>query len=403
MAKRTMVLLIIVCSVTAAIISALVTQFIVNNTYQEGEIYIAGEEYNLLLEYFEMGDIGVAIEEFYYEDVDISSLALSAKQGMVHGLNDSISAYYTPDEFEVFDENALGSYISLGMMLEEDYSTGYKRVERLFSGTPAESAGISEGDLIMAIDGTDTRGMDIDFAVSMIRGVEGTTVELSVRTANSEEPFTLTRETRDIQVAFSDMLDADIGIIEIMEFSGSSVADVQRAMDSLDEDGAQAIILDLRGTPGGYISQASELADNLLESAVITYTQNKAGEQIYTESDDEWTWSKPVCVIVDENTRGVAEVFAAALQENGRAKVVGVTTAGLGGSPELIDLPNTGAGLKLITSQFYTPGGNLISENGITPDIHVELDMAIVESGAMTIEQDAQLQAAADVLREELG
>ncbi len=109
-----------------------------------------------------------------------------------------------------------------------------------------------------------------------------------------------------------------------------------------------------------------------------------------------------MCVLVDEATSGVAEVFAAALQENGRAQVVGMTTAGQGGSPSLIDLPGTGAGLKLVTAQYYTPNGNLISGTGVTPDVIVEMDQELFESGGMNMDQDEQLQAAADVLRTEL-
>ncbi len=281
MAKRTTIILIAICTASAAIISALITYFVVNNSYQQGDIYIAGEDYELLLDYFEMGDIVTTIEDHYYKDVEATDLSVSAKRGMLEGLNDSISAYYTAEEFEVFDENALGSYISLGMMLEEDPATGYKRVLRTFPGTPAEDAEISVDDIIKEIDGVDTRNMDIDFAVSMIRGVETTTVDLLVQTADGDKEMTLTRETREVQVAFSDMIDEDIGIIEILEFSGSCVDDVLSSIDYLQEDNAKAIIIDLRRNPGGYISQATELADAFLENAVISYTQNKEGQQIF--------------------------------------------------------------------------------------------------------------------------
>lgn len=193
------------------------------------------------------------------------------------------------------------------------------------------------------------------------------------------------------------MLGSQIGYIDIVEFSGSSVDDFKKALETMNKEGAKAIVLDIRNTPGGYISQASAVADLLLDGGDIYSTKGKDNAVFTISAKEGVETTLPMILLVNNETKGVAEVFAAALQENGAAEVIGEQTYGKGVVMSTLQVPNSGDGLRMVTAFYYSPKGNAINEKGVTPDIPVEMTEA-----AETSDGDPQLQKAIETLQEKL-
>lgn len=393
MTGRRLAFLLAAIVITVAAATAIITYSIaINNSRSVGEIYIAGEEYDRLMKYFEMDDVATEIENAYYQDADGEAMLVGALEGMVESLGDGYSRFYDEEDYKYFDERSEGSYIGLGMMLEKDEETGYARVSRVFADTPAYDSNILVGDLIAEIDGRDTREIDIDNAVSRLRGQDGTEVTLKIISSDTILDTTIVRRTTEMQVVFSDMINATTGYIDVAEFSGTSTEDFRAALETVIEEGAEQLIIDVRGTPGGYISQVADICDMLLSEGRICYTVGKDGEGNTWTATTETLWDKPIVVLVDERTQGVAEIFAAAIQGNQRGQIVGQRTVGKGVVLSLVPIGNTGDGMKLVTGEYYSPTGERINENGVTPDIEVE------QAAAADEEEDAQLQAAIQAL-----
>ena len=201
------------------------------------------------------------------------------------------------------------------------------------------------------------------------------------------------RKTPNTQVVFSDILENSIGYIDIAEFSGSSVSDFEKAVKTITDEGANAVIIDIRDNPGGYISQASEIADKFLSSGDIYYTLNRTNEKFVISADEKCDVSLPVVVLVNENTKGAAEVFAAALKDNGAATLVGTTTNGKGAVLTTMQIPNTGDGLRLVSAYYYTPNGEAINKIGVAPHEKVFMDENLGDA-----QSDTQLQKAIEIL-----
>lgn len=393
MKKKQIIALCAAVAFMFAVGASVVTYLIMKHSNKD-EIYVAGDRYNRLLKFFELDDIADLVDTNYYKESESDELVLGALKGFVNELGDGYSKFYPEEYFKYFDENTEGSYMGQGMLVDKDEETGYIRVNRVFADTPAHEQNISAGNLIKSIDGMDTSLMDAESAVSCLRGADGTDITLTVAAGQTEMEVKFIRKSPDSQVVFSDMLNNGIGYIDIAEFSGSSVSDFKNAVKTITDENAKAVIIDIRDNPGGYISQASEIADMLLSSGDIYYTINRTGEKFVISADEKTELSIPVAVLINGNTKGVAEVFAAALKENGAAKLVGTTTYGKGVVLSTFQVPNTGDGIRIVTAHYYSPNGNSINENGVTPDSTV----APSASADLSADNDAQLQKALEIL-----
>ena len=396
MTKKQIIILCVIVAVAFTVVSSTLTYYFTTNS--RGEIYLSGDEYERLMNYFEQDEIAELIAENYYDEVDRTALIDGTFKGMVESLGDGYSRYYDEEDFQYFDATAEGSYIGQGMLLTEDES-GYVRVSRVFPDTPAYEANITAGALILSIDGRDTREIDVENTVSRLRGKDGIDVKLRIRIGDEETDVEFTRRSSELQVVFTDMLSDEIGYIDIVEFSGNSVSGFTDALESLNEEGATSIVIDLRNNPGGYISQASEIADMLLDGGQIYYTIGKDGEKFSITADSATSCSLPIVVLADETTKGAAEVFAAALKENGRAQIVGNRTYGKGVVISMLRIPSSGAGIRLVTAHYYTPTGAPINEVGVTPDQVISAEINPPDSEDSTSVQDAQISAAMELLQ----
>jgi carboxyl-terminal processing protease len=239
----------------------------------------------------------------------------------------------------------------------------------------------------------DTREMDAESAVSCLRGKNGVDITLDVLAGDSAIQLTFVRKSVNTQVVFSDMLESGVGYIDIMEFSGSAESNFRKELKTMADEDARAIIIDIRNVPGGYISQASAIADMLIESGDI-YTTKGRDNAVFTISAKNGRETElPIYLLVNEDTKGVAEVFAAALKENGIAKVIGTQTYGKGVVMSTLQVPNSGDGVRLVTAFYYSPKGNPINGAGVTPD------EVVADAAASDEEQhsDPQLDKALEI------
>lgn len=388
MTKKQTLLLCIATAVVFAAVAAGITYFAIN-LHRQDDLYVAGENYNRLLEFFELDDVAELIEKNYYQEVDTDTLVEGSLEGVMEHLGDGYSRFYDERYFQYFDENTEGSYIAQGMLVDQDDKTGYILVKRVFPDTPAYEQNIVAGNYITAIDGMSTQKMDAESAVSCLRGKNGMEVKLDILAGDTPISLSFVRKATDTQVVFTDMLSAQVGYIDIVEFSGNSVSDFKKAIKTMENENAKAIVIDIRNTPGGYISQASNVADLLLDEGDIYTTKGKNNTVFTISAKKGQETTLPIVLLVDGETKGVAEVFAAALQENGAATVVGEQTYGKGVVMSILQIPNSGNGVRMVTGFYYTPKGNALNEKGVTPDI-------LAESGSdsQDSESDAQLAAA---------
>jgi len=329
------------------------------------------------------------IEEYYlfdYEDEDIEN---GIYKGLMAGLGDIYTGYYTPEEYASFMESSNGSYSGIGAMLQQDYSTGIISVVRVFDGSPAAEAGMLPGDILYMVEDGEVTGKDLSLVVTDLKGKEGTEVHISVLRETDVLEMTLTRRNIQVPTVENRMIDGEIGYIAITEFDDVTDEQFMEALDSLESQGMKKLIIDLRDNGGGLVDVTCSILDRLLPEGLIVYTEDKYGNRQEETSDAENYFSGDMVVLVNGNSASASEIFAGAIKDYGVGTLIGTQTFGKGIVQSLFPLSD-GSAVKITVSRYYTPSGNNIHEVGITPDIVLEADR---ES-----EEDNQLQKAIEVL-----
>ncbi len=340
------------------------------------------------------------IEANYYEDVDTDEL----RDGLYAGLFDNLdvySEYYTAEEYEEMLASEIeGTYCGIGATLQQDADTMIVTVIRVYDGSPAQEAGLQVGDILYKADDYDATTMELSEFVSHVRGEEGTPVHLVVYRDGEELEFDIVRENLDYPTVVYDMLDGDIGYIEISEFAESTTDQVTDALDALEEQGMEALIVDLRYNPGGLLDGVCEVLDDILPEGLICYTQDRYGQRINFESTDDRSLDVPLAVLVNGSSASASEIFAGAVQDRDAGILIGTTTYGKGVVQTLRPLTD-GSAVKLTTSRYYTPGGTCIQGIGITPDVEIEYEFLGGEDDTYSYDLDNQIQEAVKVLKGE--
>lgn len=308
------------------------------------------------------------VMEYYKDDVTKEKLDLAKLKGMLDSL-DPYSNYYTKAEFESLVENLSGNFVGIGVHIEE--SDRYIKVTKPITGGPAEKAGVQTGDVIYKVNGKDIGGMAIEEVVKLIKGEVNTSVKVTVwkATTKKEVTYTINREVIQMDVVSSKMLPNNVGYVALSEFTENSAADVKSAIASL--KGAKSLVFDLRDNPGGYLSQAIEIADFFLPKDVEIMSIDYKAYEDEVIKDTQNGYTLPVVVLVNKNSASASEIVAAALQKNGRAKVVGETSYGKGTVQDITKLPS-GDGIKLTIAEYKGPGNMKINGVGVTPDYAVK-------------------------------
>ena len=338
-----------------------------------------------------MQELQSYIDRFYLFDYDEENVESGIYKGMMAGLGDVYTNYYTPEEYASFMEFSNGSYSGIGAMLSQDYNTGIITVVKVFEGSPAAEAGVQPDDILYKVKGEEVTGMDLNLVVSDLKGEEGTDVEASFMRGTDVLDLTLTRRSIEVPTVEYRLITDKIGYISISEFDDVTDDQFIAALDDLNSQGMENLIIDLRDNGGGLVDVTCDILDQLLPEGLIVYTEDKDGNREEETSDAEHYFPGKMAVLVNGNSASASEIFAGAIKDYGVGTLIGTQTFGKGIVQSLFPLSD-GSAIKVTVSRYYTPAGNNIHEVGITPDIILEKD---TES-----EEDNQLQKAIDVLKE---
>ena len=330
------------------------------------------------------------IDKYYIGDIDEELISDYMCLGIVSGLEDPYSTYYTKEQYEELSVSQQGHYKGIGVTIVEE--NGEIVVTEVSEDSPAANAGIQKDDVIKSVNGEQTADYTVSEVTEMVRDAQSDDIELEIYRPSTDETFnvTVTRELMDSVSVAGGMID-NTGYIAIQSFTGVTAEQFAELLEQIKEKGAESLIIDLRGNGGGLVSAACDTLRELIPDGVLVYTEDKNGnkEEITSESGKEA--GIPTAVLVDEDTASASEIFAGALQDRQKAVIVGTQTYGKGIIQDVYKLGD-GSVVRLTVAHYYTPNGNNIHEVGITPDVEAEYDEKS--------ETDTQLQAALEALAE---
>lgn len=338
-------------------------------------------------------------EKFYSDEaVTVTQLQEGVYRGMIAALNDPYAEYYTKEELEEVMNSNEGISYGIGAYISLDQATEMPVISEVMDESPAKEAGLRAGDVIYQVDGTDTKGMSTTKIVSLVKGVEGTTVHLTIyrqgeiKYLEFDVPRAKRIETTTVDCGMLEDTDA-IGYIRIREFDEITVDQYTEAMAELKEKEMKALVLDLRNNPGGDLNTVVEIARKILPQGMIVYTEDKNGNRKEYTCDGQNEFMIPLVVLVNEYSASASELLAGAIQDHNKGTLVGTTTYGKG-IVQGFQYFSDGSALKLTISAYFTPSGRNIHGIGIEPDIEVEMDYEqYAETG-----YDSQLEKAIEIL-----
>lgn len=330
------------------------------------------------------------IKKNYIDSTDDTDLVNGAIDGMIGALNDQFSGYISPELFGIMDDLS-GEIQGIGVVISLNETTNLIEVTNVLRGTPAEAAGLREGDIFLEVNGEDVRGINTSELAARVRGPEGTIVNLKMLRGDQELEFSIPRARIVIPNVETDVLEGNIGYIKLNQFTVEARRDLDRAMAEIDANNLNGVIIDLRGNPGGLLSSAVNVASAFIERGVILYEQFGDGtEQIFEANGTYLGYNKPLVVLVDERSASGSELVAGAWQDQGVATLIGTQTFGKGTVQTQSPLVN-GGGVRLTIARWLTPNRNWIHNQGIQPDIVVEW---LAADRAENPDDDPQLKAA---------
>lgn len=345
-----------------------------------------------------LDQINGLIENYYlYEDeIDEDALIDGIYSGYASALGDPYTEYYDKEETQALLETTSGEFSGIGATMSMGVDSGEITIVNVYKDSPADKAGLQEGDILYQVDDKETAGEDLDTVVSWIKGEQGTDVTLHVLRNGEEIEATATRDIIEIQTVDYEMKDGQIGYIAVSEFDDVTYEQFKTALDDLEAQGMQGLVIDLRGNPGGNLSTVTDMLKLLLPEGTIVSTKDKYGntEEITCDGSNEFT--KPLAVLVNQYSASASEIFSGAIQDYGIGQIVGMTTYGKGVVQQLMDLGD-GTYLKITIAEYYTPCGRSINGVGVEPDVEVEY-----EYDSENPEADNQLDRALEVVQGEI-
>ena len=367
-------------------------------TGMDDTVTISRAEYERLQRYAELDEIWQIVEQYYYQEPDTQAMLDGAEMGLLYGLGDPYTYYYTPDQYAQLWADDEGEYAGIGIQIMGDYATGLCTISRVFLDSPALDVGLRKGDVLTRVEDIDVVTTTLQDAVNIMRGEPGTPVNVQVQRGDQLLDFVVDRAVVHVNWVNSCMLDGDVCYISLYEFSGVCSPSFAVLLDNLMSQGAKALVIDLRDNPGGWVDDAQKVADMFLEEGNVASLVYRDGTtELYTTTTDGKENPIPLVVLVNEYSASASEILAGALQDRGRATIVGTQTFGKGVVQYVLPVGTRGAGMQLTVAQYYTPNGNEVHKVGITPDIEASLpegDTTMYDIGDL---DDAQLKKAYEV------
>ena len=388
------------------------TSVISSGTQSAGDtVTISREEYEKyqqdaarVEQFSEMFSIMDAANRDFYQETDPQKMVEYATRGLMAGLGDSYSFYYTPEEFSQMLEDDEGNYVGIGVLITRNMDTGICTISRVFKGGPAEEAGVLRGDILYRV-GEDlyVNSSNLDEAVDIMRGVPGTDVNVTFKRGEEEITYTITRREVHVNQVEGKMIDDSIGYIALYQFAGECEKEFESKLNDLVSQGAKGLIIDLRDNPGGWVEQAQYIADLFMDAGEVCYLKyrNRESHTDYLTKDGKT--DVKLVILINENTASSSEILTGALRDSEGAVTVGVKSFGKGIIQGVFPVGKDGAGYQMTIAEYYTPKGTQIHKIGITPDYEVPLPEGDTGMyGFADTEHDVQLNKAVEVMREQI-
>ncbi len=341
------------------------------------------------------------IDEYYIDSENVSTKTLTdgMYEGMLDSLGDVYSVYYTEEELTALMEDTNGIYYGIGAYISTDDTTGLPVIAGVMDGSPAQEAGLKEGDVCYKVDGKLTESMTLEEFIRNVKGEEHTKVLLTIVREGESDYLEIEVERRQIQTPTVkyEMKEGNIGYIQITEFDTVTSDQFTEALVTLKEQGMKGLVIDLRSNPGGNLDTVCEIASQLLPEGTIVYTVDKDGNRVDYNCDGKNQFDMPMVVLVNGYSASASEILAGAIKDYKMGTLVGTTTYGKGIVQRIIPFSD-GTAVKLTVSKYYTPNGINIHGTGIDPDVEIEYDPEAAENGV-----DNQLDKALEIIAEEIG
>ncbi len=330
------------------------------------------------------------IDEYYKGDIDEEKLLDSTIKGYVDGLGDKYTTYMPKEEWDEFQESALGNFVGIGIYMTEN-SDELIEVVSPMEDSPAKKAGIMAGDIIVEVNGESVIGQSTDIVSSKIKGEEGTNVSIKIKRNDEYLTFDLVRENIKIYHVYSEVLDNNVGYISLITFDTGCADEFYKKLTELKDKGITKLVIDLRNNTGGIVNESLNIAEMFINKGnKLLITEDNKNNKVTTYAKSDAIVDMDVVVLCNKYTASASEILIGALRDNNIAKIVGTQTYGKGVIQQIFKLKDGGA-LKITTEEYYTPNETKINKVGITPDVEVEL-----KDG----EEDTQLNKAIEILNQ---
>jgi carboxyl-terminal processing protease len=312
----------------------------------------------------------------YSDDVKQDDLEDAVYAGFLSALNDPYTVYYNEEETKEIKESTSGEYSGIGAAMMQNVQTGEITITTVYEDSPAEKAGLLEGDILYQVDDHKIEDQDTSEVVSWIKGEEGTEVKLSVYRGEDREEHTLTavREKIQSQTVEHEMKEDKIGYISVQGFEDVTYEQFKSALEDLEAQGMEGLVIDLRNNPGGNLDTVVEMLKLILPEGRIVSIKDKYGNEETYDCDGKHEFQKPLAVLVNGYSASASEIFAGAVKDYGIGTLVGTTTYGKGIVQELFSFEDDTM-IKITTAEYFTPSGENIHKKGIKPDIEVKDNM----------------------------
>lgn len=363
-------------------------------------VTISKEQYEKYQQFDKLLEIMGIVGDNYYQDVETDDLLEGAAQGLLYGVGDPYTFYYTAEDFAEMWEEDEGEYAGIGIQISASYLTNICTVSRVFDNGPAHEAGVLKGDILYKVEDMYVDAYNLQEAVDIMRGIPGTDVNVVFLRGGEELSFTLTRAKISVNRVESTMLEDGIGYIYLYDFAGDCAVKFEAALNDLVDRGAKGIIIDLRDNPGGWTADAESIADLFMDKGVIYYLEYRDGQREYAYSKNGKT-DVQLVVLMNQYSASSSEILCGALKDRADATVVGVQSYGKGIVQAVVGLSDQ-SGMQVTIAQYFTPNGNKVHQVGITPDVEVQLpegDIGMYQFGDLS---DPQLSRALEIMQEKL-
>jgi carboxyl-terminal processing protease len=389
-----------ILAVTALILVAMLVGFSMINFISiplpGGNVILSVRDYNSIKSMEKFLGIKRFLDSFYYKDLDVKKLEEGAIRGMLDALDDPYTVYMDKQEYDSFMTHTTGIYEGIGLVVENG-DDGLITVVAPIEDTPSDRAGIRNGDKIVKVDGIEVFGEQLEQAVSMMKGPEGTEVVLTIKREGLDKHFdvTIVRERIRLVTVKSQVLEDRIGYIRISTFDQKTYEDFRDALNDLVGKGIGGLVIDVRSNPGGLLDEVVKIADLLMGKGLIVYTEDRNGNR-KEEVSDARKLGLPLVMLVDGGSASASEILAGAIQDSGTGVLVGTKTFGKA-LVQTVHKLSDGSAIKVTAAQYYTPNGRSIQGKGIEPDYTVTMpEDAVI--GSYKDKKDPQLAEALKIL-----